>query len=141
MIPSPTLIIGAVVGTVVAGLAAFGYVQYKRANNLATELAFSEAHVEAVKREVVTLNASVRLLEELGVAGSSGYVDVDFEIGKYGVARKVTVVAVAGDDAAAVSKAVATAIDRARFRPSPVREGASYSVRYSLADGRLAPRR
>ena len=79
-------------------------------------------------------------LEELGVAGSSGYVDVDFDVGKFGVARRVTVVAVAGDDAAAVSKAVVTAIDHARFRPSPRSEGTSYSVRYSLADGALTPR-
>jgi len=79
-------------------------------------------------------------LEELGVAGSSGYVDVDFDVGKFGVARKVTVVAVAGDDAAAVSKAVVTAIDHARFRPSPRSEGTSYSVRYSLAEGALTPR-
>ena len=80
-------------------------------------------------------------LEELGVVGSSGYVDVDFEVGKYGVARKVQVVAVAGDGAAAASKAVVAAINHARFRPNPGTEDVtSYSVRYSLADGRLTPR-
>jgi hypothetical protein len=74
-------------------------------------------------------------------AGSAGYVDVDFEIGKYGQPRKVEIVSVAGDDAAAASKYVAAAINHSRFRPSPIAEGAmQYRLRYSLADGSLTPR-
>ena len=79
-------------------------------------------------------------LEGVVVAGSSDYVDVDFEIGKYGQPRKINIVAVAGRDAAAISKQLATAIGGGRFRPSPVSEGAEYRLRYSLADGSLSPR-
>lgn len=79
-------------------------------------------------------------LEGVIVAGSSDYVDVDFEIGKYGQPRKVNIVAVAGRDAAAISKQLAAAIGNGRFRPSPVAEGAEYRLRYSLADGSLTPR-
>jgi hypothetical protein len=80
-------------------------------------------------------------LAEIPVTGSSGHVDVDFELGKYGVARKVSVVATAGEEAAEVSKKVVAAISQARFRPSPVAGGvSSYRVRYSLADRSLAPR-
>ena len=74
------------------------------------------------------------------VAGSSDYVDVDFEIGKYGQPRKVTIVAVAGRDAQAISKQLVAAIGSRRFRPSPVSDGAQYRLRYSLADGSLTPR-
>jgi hypothetical protein len=74
------------------------------------------------------------------VTGSAGYVDVDFEIGKYGQPRKVTIVAVAGENAAAASKQLAFAIGNGRFRPSPVNAGAEYRLRYSLADGSLTPR-
>ena len=35
-------------------------------------------------------------LDGAAVQGSTGYIDVDFEIGKYGQPRKVDVVAVAG---------------------------------------------
>jgi hypothetical protein len=74
------------------------------------------------------------------VAGSSDYVDVDFEIGKYGQPRKITIVAVAGRDAQAISKQLVAAIGSRRFRPSPVSDGARYRLRYSLADGSLTPR-
>jgi len=79
-------------------------------------------------------------LEGVVIAGSSDYVDVDFEIGKYGQPRKINVVAVQGRDAAAISKQLAAAIGSGRFRPSPVSEGAEYRLRYSLADGSLSPR-
>lgn len=75
------------------------------------------------------------------VAGSAGYVDVDFEIGKYGQPRKVNIVAAVGDDAAAMSKHLVAAIGSGRFRPSPVTEGATaYRLRYSLADASFTPR-
>ena len=74
------------------------------------------------------------------VAGSSDYVDVDFEIGKYGQPRKVTIVAAAGRDARSISKQLVAAIGSRRFRPSPVSDGAQYRLRYSLADGSLTPR-
>jgi len=79
-------------------------------------------------------------LEGVVVAGSRDYVDVDFEIGKYGQPRKVTIVAVAGHDAQAVSKQLASAISGGRFRPSPGTDGSGYRLRYSLADGSLTPR-
>ena len=88
----------------------------------------------------VFLPAFAPPLEGVAYAGSTGYVDVDFEIGKYGQPRKVTIVAVAGDDAAAISKQLAFAIGSGRFRPSPVNDGAEYHLRYSLADGSLTPR-
>ncbi len=73
---------------------------------------------------------------------SAGYVDVDFEVGKYGQPRDVTIVATAGDAAAATSKELAVAINRGRFRPSPLAEEnwTGYRLRYSLADGSLTPR-
>jgi hypothetical protein len=79
---------------------------------------------------------------EAAGAGSTGYVDVDFEVGKYGQPRDVTIVAVAGDAGAATSRELATAIHRSRFRPSPLAEEnwTGYRLRYSLADGRLTPR-
>jgi hypothetical protein len=79
-------------------------------------------------------------LDGVVVAGSSDYVDVDFEIGKYGQPRKITIVAVAGRDAQAISKQLVAAIGSGRFRPSPVSDGAEYRLRYSLADGSLTPR-
>jgi len=79
-------------------------------------------------------------LEGVVVAGSSDYVDVDFEIGKYGQPRKINIVSVEGRDAAVISKQVVAAIGNGRFRPSPVSQGAEYRLRYSLADGRLSPR-
>jgi hypothetical protein len=79
-------------------------------------------------------------LDGIAYAGASGYVDIDFEIGKYGQPRKVTIIAVAGADAAAVSKQLASAIGNGRFRPSPAGEGNEYRLRYSLADGSLTPR-
>ena len=88
----------------------------------------------------VFLPAFAPPLGGVAVAGSTGFVDVDFEIGKYGRARKVTIVAVAGDDASAISKQIVFAIGKGRFRPSPVNEGGEYRLRYSLADGSLTPR-
>ena len=79
-------------------------------------------------------------LDAAVVAGSRDYVDVDFEIGKYGQPRKVSIVAVEGAAAAQVSKQLAATIGGGRFRPSPVMEGAAYRLRYSLADGSLTPR-
>ena len=74
------------------------------------------------------------------VTGSTGYVDIDFEIGKYGQPRRVHVVA-AGDDAAAMSKHLVGAIGNARFRPNPVTgDATTYRLRYALADGSLTPR-
>ena len=80
--------------------------------------------------------------DEAAGGGSAGYVDVDFEVGKYGQPRDVTIVAVAGDDAAATSKDVAAAIHRSRFRPSPLaaENWTGYRLRYSLADRSLTPR-
>jgi hypothetical protein len=79
-------------------------------------------------------------LDGAAVAGSRDYVDVDFEIGKYGTPRKISIVAVEGAAAARVSKQLAATIGNGRFRPSPVMEGAAYRLRYSLADGSLTPR-
>jgi len=75
-------------------------------------------------------------------AGSTGYVDIDFEVGKYGQPRDVTIVATAGTAAAAASKELTTAIHRGRFRPSPLAQEnwTGYRLRYSLADGSLTPR-
>ncbi len=77
------------------------------------------------------------------VAGSTGYVDVDFEVGKYGQPRDVTIVATGGDDAAAASKPLAAAINNGRFRPSPLADTerwTAYRVRYSLSDGSFTSR-
>ena len=79
-------------------------------------------------------------LDGAAVAGSTGYIDVDFEIGKYGQPRKVDVVAVTGERAEAISKQLVSAIGNGRFRPSPLGDGTEYRLRYSLADGSLAPR-
>src|SRR5262245_57084217 len=57
-------------------------------------------------------------LEGVAVAGSTDYVDIDFEIGKYGQPRKIDVVAVAGVNAEPVAKLLASAIGNSRFRPS-----------------------
>jgi hypothetical protein len=78
-----------------------------------------------------------------GAAASTGHIDVDFEVGKYGQPRNVRIVAVAGDDAAATSKPLAAAINNGRFRPSFMADAerwTAYRVRYSLADGTLTPR-
>jgi hypothetical protein len=79
-------------------------------------------------------------LDGAAVTGSTGYVDVDFAIGKYGQPRRVAIVAVAGERAEAIAKQLAFAISNGRFRPSPAVEGATYRLRYSLADGSLTPR-
>jgi tetratricopeptide (TPR) repeat protein len=80
--------------------------------------------------------------ESLGgapIEGSAGHVDVDFEIGKYGQPRRVTIVSVAGAEAQAASKELIAAISRGRFRPN-LDGPTAYRVRYSLADGTLTPR-
>ena len=79
-------------------------------------------------------------LDGAAVAGSTGYVDVDFEIGKYGQPRRIAIVAVEGERAEELSKQLAFAIGSGRFRPSPLVGGAEYRLRYSLADGSLTPR-
>jgi hypothetical protein len=71
------------------------------------------------------------------------YVDVDFEIGKYGTPRKVEIVAVAGEAAKTRSKGVFRAVSSARYRPRPLtaeEAATAYRVRYSLADGSVTPR-
>jgi hypothetical protein len=117
--------------------------RYAQAYSLLVEQRASATSIE----EFFPANAPVFLpsfapppLDGVAVAGSSDYVDVDFEIGKYGQPRKVTIVAVAGRDAQAISKQLAAAIGGGRFRPSPVSDGAEYRLRYSLADGSLTPR-
>jgi hypothetical protein len=79
-------------------------------------------------------------LDGAAVTGSTGYVDVDFEIGKYGQPRRIAIVAVEGERAEELSKQLAFAIGNGRFRPSPLMGGAEYRLRYSLADGSLTPR-
>ena len=75
------------------------------------------------------------------IAGSTGHVDVDFEIGKYGQPRRVKIVAVSDDAAAERSHDVVVAIARARYRPRPPPQAAmDFRLRYSLADGSLTPR-
>ncbi|HSC14044.1 MAG TPA: hypothetical protein VLI71_02960 [Gammaproteobacteria bacterium] len=117
--------------------------RYAQAYSLLVEQRVSETSIQ----EFFPSNAPVFLpafapppLDGAVVAGSSDYVDVDFEIGKYGQPRKVNIVAVEGRDAAAVSKQLAAAIGNGRFRPSPVSEGGEYRLRYSLADGSFTPR-
>jgi hypothetical protein len=116
--------------------------RYEEAYDLLVERRVSAASIEEFfpTATPVFLPAFEPVPLGVAVAGSTGYVDVDFEIGKYGQPRKVTIVAVAGDDAAAISKQLAFAIANGRFRPSPVNDGAEYRLRYSLADGSLTPR-
>ena len=117
--------------------------RYAQAYSLLVEQRVSETSIQ----EFFPTNTPVFLptfapppLDGAVVAGSSDYVDVDFEIGKYGQPRKVTIVTVAGPDAEAISKQLAAAIGGGRFRPSPGSDGAEYRLRYSLADGSLTPR-
>jgi tetratricopeptide (TPR) repeat protein len=80
---------------------------------------------------------------ESAAAGAAGYVDVDFEVGKYGQPRKVTIVAAAGDGASDVAGDLTAALSRGRFRPSPLPDAGRatpYRLRYTLADGSLTPR-
>ena len=116
--------------------------RYAEAYDLLVQQRVSSASIEEFfpAATPVFLPAFAPPLEGVAFAGSTGYVDVDFEIGKYGQPRKVTIVEVAGDDAAAISKQLAFAIGNGRFRPSPVNDGAEYRLRYSLADGTLSPR-
>jgi hypothetical protein len=76
-------------------------------------------------------------------AGAAGYVDLDFEVGRYGQPRKVTIVAATGEDAADVAGQLTSAFSRGRFRPNPLPDAARatpYRLRFSLADGSLTPR-
>jgi hypothetical protein len=116
--------------------------RYAEAYDLLVQQSVSSASIEEFfpTATPVFLPAFAPPLEGVAYAGSTGYVDVDFEIGKYGQPRKVTIVAVTGDDAATISKQLAFAIGNGRFRPSPVNDGAEYRLRYSLADGSLTPR-
>lgn len=80
---------------------------------------------------------------EGATAEAAGYVDVDFEVGKYGQPRKVTIVAAAGDGVADAADELSAAFSRGRFRPSPLPDAGRatpYRLRYSLADGSLTPR-
>lgn len=82
-------------------------------------------------------------LIEVAAGRTAGYVDVDFEVGRYGQPRKVTIVAAAGDGAADAADALTSAVSHGRFRPSPLPDAGratSYRLRYSLADGSLTPR-
>jgi hypothetical protein len=75
--------------------------------------------------------------------GAAGYIDVDFEVGRYGQPRKVTIVAAAGDAAADAADDLSAAFSHGRFRPSPLPDAGratEYRLRYSLADGSLMPR-
>jgi hypothetical protein len=116
--------------------------RYAEAYDLLVQQRVSAASIEEVfpTATPVFLPAFAPPLHGVAVAGSTGFVDLDFEIGKYGQPRKVTIVAAAGDDAAAASKQLIFAIGNGRFRPSPVNEGSEYRLRYSLADGSLTPR-
>jgi tetratricopeptide (TPR) repeat protein len=80
---------------------------------------------------------------ESAAAGADGYVDVDFEVGRYGQPRKVTIVGAAGDGVADAVDELSAALSRGRFRPSPLPDAGRatpYRLRYSLADGSLTPR-
>jgi tetratricopeptide (TPR) repeat protein len=80
---------------------------------------------------------------ESAALGAAGYVDVDFEVGKYGQPRKVTIVAAAGHGVADAAAELSAALSRGRFRPSPLPDAGRatpYRLRYSLADGSLTPR-
>ena len=116
--------------------------RYAEAYDLLVQQRVSAASIEEVfpTATPVFLPAFAPPLDGVAVAGSTGFVDLDFEIGKYGQPRKVTIVAAAGDDVAAVSKQLVFAIGNGRFRPSPVNEDSEYRLRYSLADGSLTPR-
>jgi tetratricopeptide (TPR) repeat protein len=59
------------------------------------------------------------------------YVDVAFEVSKYGVARKVDVVAMSSESLRRVSHDVARAVGGSRFRPRPTSDGdAPFRLRY-----------
>jgi hypothetical protein len=53
----------------------------------------------------------------------AGYVDVAFEVSKYGVARKVDVVGMSSESLRGVSKDVGRAVGSSRFRPRPTSDG------------------
>jgi tetratricopeptide (TPR) repeat protein len=119
---------------------------YARALALLVESGASEAAIE----ELFPTDVPVFLptfvpspLEALADGQATGYVDFDFEIGRYGQPRRTRIVALQGAAAAASARAVAAAIARSRFRPSPFAEterATNYRLRYSLADGSLTPR-
>jgi hypothetical protein len=116
--------------------------RYAEAHELLMQQRVSSVSIEEVfpTATPVFLPAFAPPLDGLADVGAPGHVDVDFAIGKYGQPRKVMIVAVSGDNAPAVAKQLALAIGNGRFRPSPLGGGAEYRLRYSLADGSLAPR-
>jgi tetratricopeptide (TPR) repeat protein len=120
--------------------------RYAEAYALLVEQRVSEASIQGLFPTAAPVFLPTFSPNPLGVdagVSAAGHVDVDFEIGRYGQSRKVRIVAVAGESAAAKSKEVAGAISRARFRPNPLVDtwgGTEYRLRYSLADGSLTPR-
>jgi len=119
--------------------------RYAEAHALLVEQRAPAASIEELfpSDTPVFLPTFAPLIDAAADAASAGHIDVDFEVGKYGQPRNVTIVAVAGDGAATASKDLAAAINNGRFRPSPLGDSARwtpYRVRYSLADGNLTPR-
>lgn len=65
------------------------------------------------------------------VPKDAGYVDVAFEVSRYGVARKVDVVGMSSESLRRVSHDVARAVGVSRFRPRPTSDGdAPFRLRY-----------
>lgn len=123
-----------------------GLKDYAKAHALLVASGASEAAIEELFPTDVPVflpTFAVSPLAALADGQSTGYVDFDFEIGRYGQPRRTRIVATEGADAAASARAVAAAIARSRFRPSPFAEterATRYRLRYSLADGSLTPR-
>jgi hypothetical protein len=119
--------------------------RYAEAHALLVEQRAPAASIEELfpAATPVFLPTFAPLVDAAADAGATGHIDVDFEVGKYGQPRNVTIVGAAGDAAAATSKALAAAINSGKFRPSPLGNSARwtpYRVRYSLADRSLTPR-
>lgn len=94
---------------------------------------------EAEIRTLFPLDEPVRLptfvASPLAAAESlpkdAGYVDVAFEVSKYGVARKIDVVGTSAPSLDDVGKDVARAVAFSRFRPRPAADGdAPFRLRY-----------
>jgi hypothetical protein len=94
---------------------------------------------EAQIRTLFPLESAIRLptfeespLAPLEISASStGHVDIEFEVSKYGVARNVDVVAMSSPSLRGVGKDVARAIAWSRFRPRPPSDGdAPFRLRY-----------
>ncbi|HJR69014.1 MAG TPA: tetratricopeptide repeat protein [Gammaproteobacteria bacterium] len=67
----------------------------------------------------------------------AGYVDVAFEVSKYGVARKIDVVGMSSESLRSVSKDVERAVGSSRFRPRPTSDGdAPFRLRYYVESAR-----